>query len=159
MIEYENPWIFNGEPFSDIASWAGFVYLIEDTVSGRKYLGKKFFWNHRKLPGKTRRSKVESNWKKYYGSNDELKKLVKENGGNRFRRYILSLHSLERDVNYEEVKMQFLLGVLEDESSQWFNENINGKWQKYLVKGIEERSRFSQIQVSAQASEHAEEPQ
>ena len=43
---YENPWIFKGSPFlsKDIDDMYGFVYCITNVVTGRKYIGRKYFW-------------------------------------------------------------------------------------------------------------------
>jgi hypothetical protein len=146
-IEYDNPWLFNGEPFLDCGNYAGFVYELIDKVNGKRYIGKKFFWSKRKPKGKTRRVTIESDWRKYYSSSDEIKKLVKEHGGERFERHILSLHTLERDVNYMEVKLQYSLGVLEkvDENGEmlYYNGNISGKHHCHLVRGIESRSAIA----------------
>ena len=47
---YENPWIFKGSPFlsKDIDDMYGFVYCITNVVTGRKYIGRKYFWSFRK---------------------------------------------------------------------------------------------------------------
>jgi hypothetical protein len=146
-VEYDNPWLFNGEPFLDCGDYAGFVYELVDKVNGKRYIGKKFFWSKRKVKGKARRVTVESDWRKYYSSCDEIKRLVKEHGGDRFERRILSLHKLDRDVNYMEVKLQYMLGVLEkvDENGEmlYYNGNISGKHHCHLVRGIEERSAIA----------------
>lgn len=148
---YENPWLFNGEPFLDCKHYAGFVYEITDTETGKKYIGKKFFWSHRKLRGKTRRSTIESDWRKYYSSSEIIKQLVKESGVMRFKRRIISLHELTRDVNYTEVKLQYILGVLEQENEQgemlYYNGNISGKYQSHLVKGLYSRSLFESTAI------------
>jgi hypothetical protein len=145
----DNPWIFNGIPFIETnPKLTGFVYLIEDTETGKRYIGKKFFWSMRKLPGKTRRTKKESDWKEYYSSNDEIKELAKINK-NRFKRTILSLHELKRDVNYTEVKFQYVYGVLEEFNengeSLWYNGNISGKHYSHLVKDIKSRSIYQDL--------------
>lgn len=144
MITYENPWLFNNEPFLDCLHYAGFVYELTDTYTDKKYIGKKFFWSHRKLPGKTRRSKIESNWRDYYSSSDIIKQLIKETNKLRFKRKILSLHELIRDVNYTEVKLQFVYGVLEQQTESgellYYNGNISGKYQSHLVRGIDLRT-------------------
>ena len=69
-IDYENPWIYCNRPFSsdDIDDFYGFVYNITNLTNKRQYIGRKYFWSHRKPPGKKRRVKKESDWKKYYGS-------------------------------------------------------------------------------------------
>lgn len=155
-MTYENPWLFNGEPFDDCSDYAGFVYLIIDNTTRKRYIGKKFFWTHRKVKGKRGKVTSESAWKKYYGSNDEIKQLVKEYGGSRFSRHILSLHSLVRDVSYEEVRLQYALRVLEevdDEGSPtWYNASISGKHHAYLVRGISSRSVYSTLPLFIPAS-------
>ena len=41
-IDYENPWIFEGEFLSeDIDDLYGFVSLITNLTNGRKYIGRK----------------------------------------------------------------------------------------------------------------------
>ena len=146
IAHYTNPWIFDSEIFDDPKDFVGFVYLLLDYETGKKYLGKKFFWSYRKIPGKRNRVKKESDWRNYYSSCEEIKELVKSGNKNRFHRFILSLHSLERDVNYAEVKAQFEFGVLE-RPDVWYNESINGKWRKSLVSGIGDRSVHSVLKI------------
>ena len=75
-------WYYENKLYDEAPNeYMGFVYLITDTVANKKYIGKKLFWNKRKLKplkGKTRRriQVVESDWKNYYGSNEELQQLV-----------------------------------------------------------------------------------
>ena len=61
----------------DIDDMYGFVYCITNVVTGRKYIGRKYFWSFRKPRGKSRRVKSESDWKKYYGVLTNLIKNVK----------------------------------------------------------------------------------
>jgi len=128
MSDYENTWVFDGQPFTskDIGKSYGFVYLITDRITGKMYIGRKYFWSMRKKKGATKRKREESDWKSYYGSGDEIKALVKEFGQNRFNRQILSVHSTRGDVNYSEVREQFRRDVLEKD--EYINANINGKW-------------------------------
>lgn len=130
MSDYENPWEFNGNSFTseDIGKFVGFVYMIESLNDGRLYIGRKYFHSIRKVKGKARRQRKESDWKTYYGSSKELLTLVEEYGKLNFKRIILSLHTTRGDCNYEEVKQQFLHDVLEDD--RYLNENINGKWHR-----------------------------
>ena len=132
---YTNPWIYQDEIFNEnlVDKHHGMVYCItclDD--SGRKYIGRKTFWFMRKKPGAKRRSKIESDWRKYYGSSEVLKALVKELGEEHFRREILSLHKTKGEMNYTEVKIQFQRNVLE--SSDYINDNINGKYFKSRVE-------------------------
>jgi len=140
---YDNPWLLDGQPFDtpDINGYAGFVYLITSLIDNRKYIGRKYFYSSRKVSKKAkRRTKSESNWKDYYGSSDELKAEIEKHGKENFRRDILSLHSTKGRVNYEEVREQFLHGVLEEDG--YINGNINGKWHK-SPDHIREKSRYS----------------
>lgn len=135
---YENPWTFNGKPFNseDIQKYVGFVYVITRKDDGRRYIGRKYFYSLRKAPGKTKRIRKESDWKSYYGSSRDLLADVEATEKNNFERVILSLHTTKGDVNYEEVKQQFLANVLED--TKYYNDNINGKWYRkaeHIVEG------------------------
>jgi hypothetical protein len=85
----------------------------------------------RKLRGAKRRSKIESDWRKYYGSSEIVKEMVKELGPDNFKREILSLHITKGEMNYTEVKEQFQRNVLESED--YINDNINGKYFKSRV--------------------------
>ena len=131
---YENPWLFNGKAFTtkDINNFVGFVYVILSQI----YIGRKYFYSLRRKKGRARRQKKESNWKDYYGSNEILLQEISEQGKENYQRIILSLHTTKGDVNYEEVKQQFLCNVLEDD--KYYNDNINGKWYRkadHIVKG------------------------
>ena len=147
MTNYENHWLFNNKPFNteDIGKSVGFVYVIISQVTSLCYIGRKYFFSHRKKKGAARRSKAESDWKVYYGSNKVLLEEIEKNGRENYKRIILSLHSTKGDVNYEEVKQQFLQNVLEED--KYYNDNINGKWYRkadHIVKGrmINEHFRF-----------------
>jgi len=135
-MSYENPWVFKGQPFlsEDISDKFGFVYLITNIQNGRKYLGRKYFWSFRKPPGKKRKVKQESDWKRYYGSCPELKEDVKKYGKEFFSREILSLHTTKGTCNFEETKQLFLNNVLsealDDGSPAYYNSNILGRYMR-----------------------------
>ena len=82
--DYENPWTYKGSTFTsaDIDGFFGYVYCITNLITGRKYIGRKYFIQRRKPRGGVRRVSSESNWKKYYGSSPELTEDVKEFGLN-----------------------------------------------------------------------------
>ena len=134
-VDYENPWIFKGSPFlsEDINDLYGFVYRITNLQSGKQYIGRKYFWQLRKPRGKSRRVKSESDWKKYYGSSDELNEERRRIGNNTFfKREILSVHHTKGRVNFEETKQLFLHNVLsealEDGTPAFYNSNILGRY-------------------------------
>ena len=133
---YENPWIYEGEPFitDNIGDQFGFVYRITNLQSGRQYIGRKYFWSKRKPRGGKRRVTSESDWKKYYGSSEELKADRKLLGNSAFKRQILSTHPTKGKVNYEETKQLFLHDVLmeslADGTPFYYNSNILGRYMK-----------------------------
>ena len=89
-VDYENPWIYEGRPFTsdDIGDYYGFVYRITNTNSGKSYIGRKYFVQKRKPKGGKRKVTSESDWKRYYGSSDDLKRDIREIGKDSFRREI-----------------------------------------------------------------------
>ena len=138
MVEglYENAWTYQGTAFTsdDINSFFGFVYRITNLQSGKQYIGRKYFWQKRKPRGGKRRVTSESDWKRYYGSSDELKADRKLLGDSSFKREILSLHTTLGKVNYAETRQLFLNGVLteslDDGSPAYYNSNILGRYYK-----------------------------
>ena len=133
-IDYENPWYYNGEIFrsENISDNFGFVYLIENKINGRKYIGRKYFWSFRKPKGKSRKVKSESDWKKYYGSCPELKEDVIKFGRENFSRTMLSVHKTGGKTNFEETRQLFANNVLteslDDGSPAWYNSNILSRY-------------------------------
>ena len=134
--DYENPWHYKGTTFTsdDIGDFFGYVYRITNIQSGRQYIGRKYFYQKRKPKGGKRRITSESDWKRYYGSSDELKRDVKEYGKETFKREIISLHETLGKVNYEETKQLFLHNVLmealDDGTPMYYNSNILGRYMR-----------------------------
>ena len=137
MVDYENPWLYQGKPFSsdDIQDYYGFVYCLTDSVNNRKYIGRKYFWSIRtvkKVKGRRKKNKSESDWKDYYGSSKVILEIIEQHGKERFKREILSLHKTKGEVNYQEVKTQFIKEVLEavNENNErvYYNENIANRY-------------------------------
>lgn len=132
--KYENPWMYQGIPFTsdDIKDYFGFVYLITNTLNGKKYIGRKNLYFYRKPRGKKKKVKQESDWMKYYGSSDELKEDIKIYGKNIFKREILSLHKTQGKLNFEETRQLFLNNVLtealENGEPAYYNSNILSRY-------------------------------
>lgn len=131
MWTYKNKEITCIEDMPDDA--VGFVYEVTHIPTNKKYIGKKILSLKKKLPplkGKKRVRRVtkESDWKTYYGSNEEIKKLIQENKQSEFKREILIFAKSKTQLTYLETKQQFIKEVLERDD--YFNHNILGKFYK-----------------------------
>lgn len=118
----------------------GFIYQVTYLPTNEKYLGKKFIYFSKKLPPlkgfkRKRKVSVESDWKKYYGSHDKIKTLLKENKHDDFKREILEFAFNKKHLTYLETKYLFTNNVLEN--NEYINDNILGKFfRKDLVQPI-----------------------
>lgn len=106
----------------------GFVYIITNLVSGKKYIGKKQMVSKRTKPplkGKTRRRicMVESDWKTYVSSSNELVKDIENLGKQNFSFEILRFCMNKSQMAYFEAKEQFDREVLLKED--YYNGIIN----------------------------------
>ena len=146
-VDYENPWLYEGTTFTsdDIGEFFGYVYLITNKTTGKKYIGRKYFVQKRKPKGGKRRVTSESDWKKYYGSSPQLKADVSEYGKTNFSREILSLHTTLGKVNYEETRQLFLNNVLtealDDGTPMYYNSNILGRYMRKDYGQFHEKSK------------------
>jgi len=129
--------MYQGNPFLDPLNWFGFVYQIENVESGRRYIGEKQFVSKRTKPPlkgqkRKRRTTVESDWKSYYGSCDELLAEIAQHGPERFERTILKVCSTKRELTYGEleaqVKADVLTAMLPDGTPAYYNSNIAGRF-------------------------------
>ncbi len=121
----------------------GFVYLIVNTLTDKKYIGKKFFWSKRRLKvkGKKRRKIriTESDWKYYKSSSLDLKADIEEFKEENFTFTILSLHKTRGATNYTEVKEQFIRDVLYSKINgdyEYYNTNILGRYYRRINENL-----------------------
>lgn len=127
-------WLYQGEIINELPEdCVGFVYLITNNLSNRKYIGKKLAqfsktsYKMVKLKNGTKKrkkikSKVTSDWLTYYGSNDELKKDVETLGSINFTREILYFCKSKAECSYIEAREQFNRRVIE--STDYYNNQI-----------------------------------
>lgn len=140
-------WLYKGKQINFIEDLPegtfGFVYRTRYIPTDQCYIGKKqLIYNLKKKLGKKekalwegkgrppvyKRVEKESDWKTYYGSHAEVKKLLKEEGEDKFIREILELAFEKKRLTYLENKYLFTLEVLENE--RYFNDNIEGRYFK-----------------------------
>ena len=111
----------------------GFVYIITNLKTNRKYVGKKLakfskttyktvVLKNGKKKKKKIRSKIDSDWKDYYGSSKELNEDVEKLGTENFKREILFFCKSKAECSYVESREQFSRKVLE--SDDYYNNNI-----------------------------------
>lgn len=127
--DYPNPWYHNGQPLTveDVADYVGMVYLLENTVNGRKYVGKKFF-HRRKVYYRNKKKKrkwVQSDWPDYYGSSKELLDDIEKVGKDKIKRTVLHLCKSKTQCAYYEMVEQVQREVLLSED--YYNEFVGGK--------------------------------
>lgn len=121
-------WTYKNQPIQSIdeipPDTLGFIYRITHE-NGKFYIGRKILSSNRKvkltkkeklLPENKRKTfkRVikETDWKTYWGSNDELKADIKRFGEDKFTREILCFCTTKTDVSFYEMYFQVKLDVL-----------------------------------------------
>jgi hypothetical protein len=132
-------WSYKNKVVEEIPEgYIGFVYIITNTTNNRRYIGKKlsqFKRSKKPLKGRTnkRRYTVESDWRDYYGSSDELTADIELLGKDKFTREILYWCKNKSELSYIEAREQFTHKVLE--SRDWYNGHIRVRvHQKGILK-------------------------
>lgn len=128
-------WYYQGSEIDELPEdCVGFVYLITNKTNNRMYIGKKlskFSKTTYKVvkqkngikKKKKIRSKIDSDWRDYYGSSPELNKDVELLGKENFTREILHYCASKAICSYIEAKEQFDRKVLE--STNYYNGQIS----------------------------------
>ena len=128
-------WTYQGSIVTELPEdCVGYVYLITNTVSGRRYIGKKLAkfskttYKTVKLKNGTKkkkkiRGKIESDWQTYYGSSVELSADIDALGMENFSREILHYCKSKSETSYVEAREQFDRKVLE--SKDYYNGQIS----------------------------------
>lgn len=122
----------------------GFVYLIANNITGRKYIGKKLAqfskttYKTVTLKNGTKKkkrikTKIASDWRDYYGSNDQLNEDVNKLGAENFTREILFYCKSKAECSYIEAREQFSRRVLE--SNDYYNGHVQVRVHKKHING------------------------
>lgn len=106
---------------------AGFIYLIVHIASNRKYIGRKLIdkAHSRQKNKKIIRSRIENDWKDYWGSSPELTTMITKEGIANFTREILVFAPTKGLLNYLEERILYSTGSME--SAEYINSNIRAK--------------------------------
>lgn len=146
-------WLYQNEVIESIKqmpeSTYGFIYQVTHLPTRRKYIGKKVLYFERNVKlgkkelealkeerkakgigGRTPAKKKvikESDWKTYYGSQTEIKELVKNGKESDFKREILKFVDNKKHLTYYECKYLFIYEVLEN-NQEYINDNILAKF-------------------------------
>lgn len=115
----------------------GFVYLVENKLNSRKYIGCKQLRFKRVRPrNKSRKKKevhyVESDWRTYTTSSSELNRDIASQGLDTFSFWILSFHDCKRSMLLEEARLIIHHKALDDMAfyNKWLRVRISGKNKK-----------------------------
>ena len=139
-------WWYQGSVVTELPEdCVGFVYIITNTESGRKYIGKKLAkfskttyktvtLKNGKKKKKKIRSKIDSDWQEYYGSSPNLQKDIDTLGTEKFTREILYYCSSKSETSYIEAREQFERKVLE--SDEYYNGHIQVRVHGSHIKKI-----------------------
>ena len=106
----------------------GVIYEICNTVTNRKYIGKKQCISKlKRKPLKGRKNKRielrESDWKMYTGSSNELNADIEKYGKDKFRFTILHFCGSKWELGYREIKEQIHRDVILSE--EYYNGILN----------------------------------
>lgn len=131
-------WTYQGnlvdEPFE---GFIGFVYCVTNLIDGRRYIGKKLFigTRTRTIKGKKKKEKVESDWRDYWGSSEELQSDLNRLGETNFKREILHLCKTKGVMSYIEMREQIINDVLL-KPNDFYNGFVGGKIHRNHVKEL-----------------------
>ena len=130
-------WYYQGKEFTEdmIGDSYGFVYILENVMTGRKYLGKKFFSKagYKQVKGKRKKISKTSDWLEYYGSNKVVQEEVKL--GIPFKRTILHLCKTRSECAYwetAEIISQCAL-IREEYYNDWLMVRVRKDHLKHLI--------------------------
>ena len=113
--EEVSPWLWNGKPIETIPpEHETFVYLITNKNNGKRYIGFKTAVSRKtkKKKKKKRHIKVESDWKTYWSSSENLQADVAKYGKGAFLREIIYLSVNKGVGKYLEAYEQFTRNAL-----------------------------------------------
>ena len=112
----------------------GFIYMITQLSTGKKYIGKKLLTaaSTKTVKGVKKKIRKPSDWKEYWSSSPDLKKLIEQVGQQDFVREILVFVTSKGSLAAAEEMALYSVGALE--SDMWFNNNIRSRIYRSWIK-------------------------
>ena len=137
-------WTYKGQPISseeDLPKdkkYIGFIYLITQKSTGKKYIGRKMLQKpkYKTVNKKKKKTMVQSDWLDYYSSSPVINEYVEQHGTDDFEREILVFVSSKGNMVYCEELALYVVGALEN-PDKWINENIRAKVYRNWCKADE----------------------
>lgn len=133
------PWKYKDSTITEIdqipiQNAIGFIYIITQLSTGKRYIGKKLLTKAatKVTKGVKKKIRKDSDWLTYWSSSPKIKEWIESNGYGDFTREILVFVSSKGMLAYAEELSLYSLGALE--SDNWLNENIRSKVYSSWVK-------------------------
>lgn len=138
-------WYWNGKKITEIPNefkdHQSFVYLITNKVTKRKYIGFKTIVSRKRttIKGKKKTILIDSDWRTYYSSSQELLHDVGKYGKGNFLREIIAFTVNKGVGKYYEALQQFKREVITKNHNHYYNGIVNLRLNHKLV------AQFDQI--------------
>lgn len=134
-------WQYQNKPLNENeipADAMGFIYMITQLSTGKKYIGKKLLTSAatKTVKGVKKKIRKPSDWKEYWSSSPKIKEWITSNGTSDFTREILAFCKSKGSLAYMEEMSLYQCGALESDS--WINDNIRSKiYRSWISKDLE----------------------
>lgn len=132
-------WYYQGKEIEEIDTklYPCFVYKITNLLNDRFYIGYKqtLFTKRKQVKGKKKKHLVESDWKNYWSSSEELKADVEKLGVENFSREILYFCKSKSMASYLELREQIDKRVMETPETN-YNGIVNARVSRMHLKNV-----------------------
>lgn len=110
------------------AAALGFIYMITQLSTGKKYIGKKMLSKAatKTVKGVKKKIRKESDWLEYWSSSPQINQWIADAGGTKdFTKEILIFCNSKGGLAYSEELALYMVGAMEND--KWLNQNIRSK--------------------------------
>ena len=132
-------WLYKEKEFIDPLHYYGFVYIITNLLTNKKYIGRKFFTSagYKTIAGKRKKIRKSSGWENYWGSSKALLADIEILGSENFKREIILLCTNRSSCSYyESKKILETDAILKDEYyNDWVSMKVTSAHVKAIARG------------------------